>query len=97
MRHIVETAIREYNKYHSPEATAKLISMNEGFFKIEFTGSFCQTCGFYDYFDDYKILLEEKGLNVDVFEIIEIDEGAVVTLQVLPSKRPSSEKRPCSS
>lgn len=62
---------------------AKLVSMNDESFKIEFTGSFCQTCGFYDYFDDYKILLEEKGLNVAVAEIIEGDKGVVVTFKIL--------------
>ena len=79
LRNTIENAIREYNKYHSPEAKTKLISMSDKSFKIEFTGSFCHTCGFYDYFDDYKILLKEKGLNVTVTEIIETDEGAAVT------------------
>lgn len=86
LRNIIKNAIREYNKYHSPEAKTKLVSMSEKAFKIEFTGSFCHTCGFYDYFDDYKILLEEKGLKAAVDEIIEIDEGAVVTFEVLESE-----------
>ena len=78
--------MREYNKYHSPEAKMQLVSMSEKTFKIEFTGSFCQTCGFYDYFDDYTILLEEKGLKASIAEIVEIDEGAVVTFEVLESE-----------
>jgi superoxide reductase len=82
-RNTVESAIREYNNYHSPEATTKLVSINEGVFQIEFTGSFCHTCGFYDYFDDYKILLDEKGLKVAVAEISEIDDGAAVTFKIL--------------
>jgi hypothetical protein len=53
--------------------------MGEKAVKIEFTGSFCYTCGFSDYFDDYTILLEEKGMKAAIAEIIEIDEGAVVT------------------
>jgi hypothetical protein len=81
LRNILENAVTEYNKYHSPEVKAKLVSLNEKTFIIEFKGSFCQTCGFYDYFDDYKILLGEQGLNASIAEIMEIDEGAVVTLE----------------
>ncbi len=86
MRNILKNAVREYNKYHSPEATAKLVSMNDESFTIEFTGSFCQTCGFYDYFEDYTVLLKEKGLEVAIDEINETDEGAVVTFEVLGFK-----------
>ena len=83
LRNILENAVTEYNKYHSPEVKAKRVSLKEKTFTIAFTGSFCHTCGFYDYFDDYKILLEEKGLNASIAEITEIDEGAVVTFEVV--------------
>lgn len=76
-------AIEEYNRYRSPEAKAKLISISGDTFKIEFTGSFCYTCGFYDYFEDYKVLLEERGLMTEIIEIEEIDEGAIVTFKVI--------------
>ncbi|MFQ5710374.1 MAG: hypothetical protein ACE5GD_01200 [Candidatus Geothermarchaeales archaeon] len=71
-------AAEEFNRFRSPEATARLLSIDERLFKIEFTGSFCYTCGFYDYFDDFKILLEETGLKTKIAEIEEIGEGAVV-------------------
>lgn len=58
---ILET-IEEYNRYRIPEAKARLVSLAGNKFKIEFTGSLCYTCGFYDYFEDCKVLLEEKGL-----------------------------------
>jgi len=83
LRKIIKNAIEEYNKYRSPEAKARLISINEMDLKIEFTGTFCHTCGFYDYFDDYKILLEEKGLKTKITEIEEIDEGANVKFEIL--------------
>ena len=60
--------------------------MNNGFFNIEFTGAFCQSCGFYDYFDDYKILLDEKGLKTIVGQITELDEKAIVTFEVIDSE-----------
>jgi len=74
--------IEEYNKYRSPEVTAKLISLDKKFFKIEFIGSFCHTCGFYDYFDDLKILLEDFGLKTEIVEVLEKIEGAVVKFTV---------------
>jgi len=75
---IIEKVIKEYNEYRSPEATARRISMNDKSFKIGLTGHFCYTCGFYDYFDDFKILLEETGLKTKITEIKEIEEGAIV-------------------
>lgn len=78
----IKKAIGEFNKYRFPEAKAKLISTNEKFFKIEFTGSFCRTCGFYDYFDDFKIFIEEMGLKARVVEINEEDNGAVVAFMM---------------
>jgi hypothetical protein len=82
VRKIIVNASAEYNKYHSPEAQTTLLSMSEKAFKIKFTGTFCYTCGFYDYFDDFTVLLEEKGLNASVAEIKEMEEGAVVTFDV---------------
>ena len=76
-------AIGEFNKYRVPEAKARLISLDGQSFKIEFTGSFCLSCGFYDYFDDYKIFLQEVGLETEIAEIEEIDEGAVVKFDIV--------------
>ena len=78
-------AIDEFNKYRAPEAKATLISQGENSFKIEFKGSFCRTCGFYDYFDDYRILLQETGLETKIREIEEIDEGAIVIFEMIAS------------
>jgi len=79
----IAEAIREFNKYRVPEAEARLVSLDEQSFKIRFTGSFCSTCGFYDYFDDYKILLQEVGLKIDITEVEEIDDGAVVRFETV--------------
>jgi superoxide reductase len=78
----IAQAIREYNKYHSPEGETKLVSLQAQSFQIEFTGSFCYTCGYYDYFDDYRILLEENGLTTRIADIVEIDAGAIVTFEI---------------
>jgi superoxide reductase len=80
----IEKAIEEFNKYRVPEAIARLISFEEGFFSLEFTGSFCETCGFYDYFDDYRIILEDDmKIETEIKEILETRNGAVVKFQFI--------------
>lgn len=37
--------VEVYNRYRSPEATAKLLKLEKDGFAIEFEGSFCQSCG----------------------------------------------------
>jgi len=59
----VAKAIKTYNKYRSPEATAKLVEIKDGELTIDFGGSFCMTCGVSEYFEDF--IYELKGL-VDV-------------------------------
>ncbi len=82
IREKIAKAIEEFNRYRVPEAKARLISLNNKSFKIEFTGSFCHTCGFHDYFDDFKIFLEEFKLKTKIGEIIEIDQGAIVKFEI---------------
>ncbi|MEM1574865.1 MAG: hypothetical protein QXF09_01770 [Nitrososphaerota archaeon] len=77
----IEKIIEEYNKYRVPEAEARLISFDKKYLKVEFKGNFCYSCGFYDYFDDLKILLEEEGLKTKIINIKEINGGAVVTFK----------------
>jgi hypothetical protein len=78
----IKKGIKEFNKYRSPEAKVKLISTNKKSFKLEFTGHFCVTCGFYDYFDDFIIFLEEVGLKTKIDKIKEIDNGAIVKFKL---------------
>jgi hypothetical protein len=75
-------AVNEFNKYRAPEAEAKYLSLNEESFEIEFTGPFCRSCGFYDYFDDFKIFLEELGSKADISKIEEIKSGAFVAFKI---------------
>ncbi|MEM7822641.1 MAG: hypothetical protein QW703_00130 [Candidatus Aenigmatarchaeota archaeon] len=53
-------AINEYNRYRSPEANAKFIKYDRMSIFIEFSGPFCRTCGFKDWFDDMAFLLQER-------------------------------------
>jgi hypothetical protein len=74
----VNEAIRLFNKYRAPEANAKLIKFDNRKIVVDFTGIFCRTCGFYDYFDDLKIFLEERGIKSKVSKIEEKENGAIV-------------------
>nr|MDO8079485.1 hypothetical protein [Candidatus Freyarchaeota archaeon] len=79
---IVGEAIKEYNRYRSPEATAELVSMDGKFLKIVFTGPYCRTCGFYDYFEDFVYVLEDFGTKSQIDEVEETDDGAIVTFLI---------------
>lgn len=47
-------------------------------FRAEVEGSFCLTCGFYDYFDDLAYLIKERGYDVEVVVVEEREGGASV-------------------
>ena len=79
----IDRAIKKFNKYRSPEATAEMLSFLGDVFEVEFSGPFCQSCGFYDYFDDFKAALEEVGLSVEVKNVEETGEGAIVEFELL--------------
>jgi superoxide reductase len=81
-RGIVLKAINEFNKYRSPEAKAKVVSFNGDSFIIEFSGTFCYTCGFYDYFDDLRLILEVSELTTEIIDVKELEEGAVVKFRI---------------
>ena len=79
IRKSIFRAIEEFNKYRVPEIEARLIIFQGESLLVEFTGSFCETCGFYDYFDDFRILLEDDyELKAEIKEIKEIPKGAIV-------------------
>lgn len=71
--------IREFNEYRVPEVEVRLLGSDGESFTVEFKGSFCETCGFYDYFDDFRIVLEDElGLRTEIAEVEEVPGGAIV-------------------
>ena len=56
LNELVLKAIEVYNRYRSPEATAKLVRIEKDNFVIEFEGAFCLGCGVRDYFEDTKLV-----------------------------------------
>ncbi|MBO8174606.1 MAG: hypothetical protein H0Z18_05045 [Thermococcus sp.] len=71
---ILKKVIEEFNKYHGSEAQAKIIKVEGDEVIIEFNGSFCKTCGLYDYFEDIKWEAMNFGLNIEPVEVLESEE-----------------------
>lgn len=65
---LVLKAITVYNKYRSPEVTAKLVGVEKKGFILEFEGTFCQSCGVTEYFEDFIFDLEDiaRSLRVEI-------------------------------
>ncbi|MBS7620559.1 hypothetical protein KEJ32_00285 [Candidatus Bathyarchaeota archaeon] len=76
----VVKAINEYNKYRSPEARAKLIEISGKELILDFEGSFCRTCGVYDYLEDFIYELQ-KFVDVNV-KIVSFKEYKHETIRV---------------
>lgn len=82
VREAVEEAVCEYNRLHGIEARARILELSDEGFKAEFSGSFCLTCGFYDYFDDLAYLIRERGYSVKAVSVEEREGGAVVEYRI---------------
>jgi hypothetical protein len=74
---LVLRAVEVFNRYRSPEATAKLVGWEKDGFVIEFTGAFCLSCGVRDYFEDFIYELEDLNRNFKV----EIEGSEPTSLQ----------------
>lgn len=63
--------IELYNRYRSPEATAKFVQLSKNNFVIDFEGAFCQSCGVKDYFEDfvYEFYDVVKGFKIEINKI----------------------------
>jgi len=69
-------AIDRYNMYRGKEANARLVFVNKSKIIVEFTGSFCYSCGFYDWIDDLRYeFIDELNLNVKIASIDEVKLG----------------------
>ena len=57
-----------YNRYRSPEATAKLVLVTSDMVTVSFSGSFCYSCGVIDYLEDFvhelKLLTDKVELKI---------------------------------
>ena len=84
LREKLDSAISEYNRYRVNLVQAELRDLSETGFSVFFDGSFCETCGYYDYYDDLQVLLEDEyGVNSKIVEITHIEKGDLVRFQLL--------------
>jgi hypothetical protein len=66
--------IEEFNRLHGSEAEARILSVEGDEVIVELEGSFCATCGLYDYFDDIKWEAMDFGIAIEPVEVIEAEE-----------------------
>lgn len=70
----LDKAIELYNKYRSPEAHARLMGIKGDFVFIEFSGSYCMTCGLYDWIEDFVYVLEDLNVKAKLVDVIDSED-----------------------
>lgn len=68
---IAERLVETYNRLHGVEATARIIDARDDLITVEFTGTFCHTCGIRDWVEDYAYLAVSMGYDLKLVEYIE--------------------------
>ncbi len=91
LKDIIEACIKEYNKYHSPEAKAEFIRIMGNKLIVKFSGHYCFTCGVYDYFEDFVYLLKEMGVKSKIINIENCKDGNIVELEVMEKEKEFSK------
>ena len=80
----IELAIQQYNMYRVNLVEAELRETEETSFDVFFDGSFCETCGYYDYYEDLQVLLEDEfGVISRIVEINHVEEGDLVRFELV--------------
>jgi hypothetical protein len=74
LKKLVDRAIELYNRYRAPEAEASLLRIEGDVVIVIFRGSFCETCGINDWVEDFKYVLEELGVEAQLFRIDEPED-----------------------
>ncbi|ABL78611.1 hypothetical protein Tpen_1213 [Thermofilum pendens Hrk 5] len=75
--------MEEFNRLHGSEGQVRVVEWRGDGFVAEFVGSFCVTCGFYDYFEDFALMVAERGVRVGVVDVEEFEGGARVAYRFL--------------
>lgn len=65
----VRKTVLIFNRFRSPEATAKIVSVTPESVTVSFSGSFCYSCGVVDFLEDFvhefKMLTGKAELKMD--------------------------------
>ena len=84
LRETLESAISEYNRYRVNLVQAELREYSESCFRVFFDGSFCETCGYYDYYDDLQVLLEDEyEVKSRISSVEHLGKGDLVSFELL--------------
>ena len=79
----INTSIHQYNKYRVNLVEAELKELCETSFTVFFDGSFCETCGYYDYYEDLQVLLEDEyGVYSRIIDIRHLEKGDLVRFKL---------------
>ena len=79
----INASILEYNRYRVNLVEAELKELDESSFVVFFDGSFCETCGYYDYYEDLQVLLEDDyGVNSRIIDIMHLEKGDLVRFKL---------------
>jgi hypothetical protein len=69
LEEIIRRSILLYNRFRSPEATAKLVNVTPERITVAYSGSFCYSCGVVDFLEDFvhefKMLTDKAELKID--------------------------------
>ena len=70
--------VKEFNRWRYPECRAKTIKNDDEKLIMQFDGTFSYSCCFDEHFEDFRIILEEKGEKFKITEVKHIGEKFVV-------------------
>ncbi len=74
----LKKAIEIYNRYRSPEATARLLEVRGQELVVEFEGPFCDTCGVVDWLEDLVYEAENLGLRLRLVDFEKVGDYKIV-------------------
>ncbi len=84
LKGILDVALHEFNRIRTREVEAKVVEHFDCGFKVFFSGSFCHTCGYYDYFEDLLyLLLDDFGIETEITDVSQEDEGDYVSFHLV--------------
>jgi len=84
LKGILDVALIEFNRIRTYVVEAKVVEYFDGGFKVFFRGSFCQTCGYYDYFEDLLyLLLDDFGVETKITEVTQEEDGDYVSFHLV--------------
>ena len=82
LRGTLDVALHEFNRIRTREVEG--VEHFDGGFKVFFSGSFCHTCGYYDYFEDLLyLLLDDFGVETKITDVSREEEGDFVSFHLV--------------